>query len=389
MLTRHCEHYFVIAKAANVGLQGPEQADWVWRVETELDNVRAAMAQTLTPTDGVDPFIAVKFSVAMQAFWILRGYSTEGRKFVRSAVQLPAVQASDLAHAWALYVGAALAESQSDHAEVLRLLKTCLELRRGLNNQYDIAATLSTMSSAHLQAGNAEEAEAGEREALQIFRQLGERAAEATVLLNLGQIALYRGDDAQANTHLEQCLIVARAVKSLAIESECELLLGEAAFEAGDFVQAALRFKRSLTMCREGGDKRGEANALWQLGKVELLGGELASARSRLAQALRAFREFEMWEQLLGCLEDQATLARVESRPGAAVRVAAVADLSRSRLGLKRSLRGEQRWQGQLAAIRAALPGAEFEEAWNEGREWQIDQAIRAALSTQAEAVMA
>src|SRR4030095_8088631 len=102
-LARHCEHYFVMAKAANPGLQGPEQADWVWRVEAELDNVRAATALALA--GGVDPFIAVKIAVSLQGFWTLRGYSTEGRSVVRAALALPAVQASDLAHAWALYVG--------------------------------------------------------------------------------------------------------------------------------------------------------------------------------------------------------------------------------------------------------------------------------------------
>ena len=64
-------------------------------------------------------------------------------------------QASDLAQAHALYVGAALAESQSDHAEARQMLETCLALRRGLGNPVDIAATLSTLSLARLQAGDA------------------------------------------------------------------------------------------------------------------------------------------------------------------------------------------------------------------------------------------
>ena len=70
---------------------------------------------------GVDPFIAVKMAVALEAFWTLRGYATEGRDIVRSALALPAVQASDLAQAWALYVGAGLAESQSDYAEARKM----------------------------------------------------------------------------------------------------------------------------------------------------------------------------------------------------------------------------------------------------------------------------
>ena len=58
----------------------------------------------------VDPLIAVKMGVALQGFWILRGYITEGRAIMRAALALPAVQESERARkAWALYVGATLA----------------------------------------------------------------------------------------------------------------------------------------------------------------------------------------------------------------------------------------------------------------------------------------
>ncbi|HEY5325174.1 MAG TPA: hypothetical protein VIK58_20275, partial [Caldimonas sp.] len=185
---RHCDHYFALAKSARDGLTGPQQADWLWKVEVEHDNIRSAVSLSLT--GGVDPFIAVKFAVAMQGFWILRGYSTEGRKVLQAALALPAIQASPIAQAFALYVGAALAESQSDHAEARKMLETCLELRRGLGSEVDIAATLSTLSLARLQGGDADEAAAGENEALQIFRRLGDRVGEAICLLHLGQICL-------------------------------------------------------------------------------------------------------------------------------------------------------------------------------------------------------
>ncbi len=102
---------------------GPEQAEWIQRIEADLDNVRSAIALALA--GGVDPFIAVKMAVAMQSFWMLRGYATEGRSLVRAALSLPAIQASDLAQGWALYVGAGLAESQSDHAEARQMLERC------------------------------------------------------------------------------------------------------------------------------------------------------------------------------------------------------------------------------------------------------------------------
>ncbi|MEI8029339.1 MAG: hypothetical protein WCH35_06125 [Comamonadaceae bacterium] len=382
---RHCMHYFGMAKAANQGLQGPEQASWVWRVEVELDNVRSATALALA--GGVDPIIAVKIAVAMQGFWVLRGYSTEGRALVRATLALPAVQASDIARAHALYVGAALAESQSDHCEASTMLETCLLLRREIGNPVDIAATLSTLAQARLQLGDAARAEVGEREALQIFLQLSDRVGEAIALQHLGLIALHSGDDKRATSHLEQCLAIARELKNQEIEGECELILGQIVFEIGDRAQACLRFKRSLTVCRESGDKRGAANALWWLGKADLQGGDISSARTRLGEAIRTFRAFGMWGELLGCLEDHAVLAHIEGRVAIAPGLAAAATMSRDRLRILRPQRSEQRWQMHLDEIRQVNNGAGFDAAWNEGRNWNVDHAIGTALSMQSESV--
>jgi tetratricopeptide (TPR) repeat protein len=269
------------------------------------------------------------------------------------------------------------------------MLETCLSLRRRLGNPVEIAATLSTLSLARLQEGDAIGAGESEREALQIFRQLGDRFGEAIGLQHLGQIGIYVANDEQARVHLDQCLAIARAIRHQEVEGECELMLGEIGFEAGDLEQACLRFKRSLTVCREAGDKRGEANALRWLGKADLERGELASARRRLGDALRTFRAFEMWEELLGCLEDHAAVVRAEGRPDLAVHLSAAAAASRDKLGLGRPPRIELRWQAHLDALRTTLSTPVFDEAWRGGREWEVDQAIRRALSTQEEAVAA
>jgi tetratricopeptide (TPR) repeat protein len=265
------------------------------------------------------------------------------------------------------------------------MLETCLGLRRGLGNEFDIAATLSTLSMARLQAGDAADATASESEALQIFRRLEDRLGEAIGLLHLGQIFLFQGDDATARRHLEECLAIGREIRHQELEGECELVLGEVAFETADHAQAGHRFKRSLTVCREAGDKRGEANALRWLARVDLQAGDLASARLRLSDALRAFRAFEMYEELLGCLEDYAELGYAEGKADVAVGLAAAAARSRERLRLTRSPRAELRWQALLGRLRRAMTEAPFESVWDEAQHWQIDDAMRHALSSRLE----
>jgi tetratricopeptide (TPR) repeat protein len=310
----------------------------------------------------------------------MRGYSTEGRRLVKAALALPAIESSDLAHAHALYVGAALAESQSDHAEALQLLEKCLALRRGLGSPVDVAATLSTLSLARLKAGDAHGAGVDEMEALETFRRMGDRVGEAIGLLHLGQISYYIGDDERARQQLEQALAIAQDIDYREVEGECELALGELAFHADDLAAAGKRLDRSLSVCREAADKRGEANALWWLGKVALREGRMATARVQLSDALRAFREFEMWDELLGCLEDLAVLARHVGSADIAIRLAATTTTARKRLALSRPPRAERLWEAQLELLREEAANAGFVDAWNEAWDgWEVDDAIRAA----------
>jgi predicted ATPase/class 3 adenylate cyclase len=376
---RHCNYYFVMAKAGNRGLQGAEQPDWIRRLEAELDNLRAAIAYALE--GGGDPIIAVKIEVALQGFRILRGYATEGRGNVRAMLALPAIQAMDIAKAHTLYVGAALADSQSDDWEAERMLETCLALRRDIGNQVDIAATLSTLAAVRLRLGDATRARAGETEALAIFRQLGDRSGEAIALLHLGEVCVHTGADDEAREFLEQSLAIAREVAYQETESDCERMLGQIALENSDLAAARGLFGRALEVCTSAGNKRGAAVALWWLGKVDIATGDTAAAQERLGEALRSFQSFEMNAEMLGCLEDHARLARSLGFAEEAVRLYAAVAAVREKLVLPRPPRSDRRWRDDVEALRHALGDAAFDAAWADGQRWEIKEAVRRALA--------
>ncbi len=301
---RHCDYYLGLAKTGRAKLKGPEQGEWTRRLEVELDNLRAAIALALA--GGVDPTIAVKFEVALMNFRILRGYSTEGRNNIQVALALPGLP--EIARSHALYVGGALATRRGDHAAAMTMLTECLALRRRLGDPREIAGTLSTLSIAHLQQGDATKARECAEESLHTFREIGEPLGEALGLLHLGEICIQLGNDATAQQHFEQCLTIARSIKHQELECECERNLGEIALGEGDLQRAQSRFARSLKVCRDAEDKRNEAIALWCLAKADIVGGDHDSARKKLAEALGTFRALEMRAEALDCLEDCAGL---------------------------------------------------------------------------------
>ncbi len=375
---RHCGHFFALAKSTNKGLQGPEQALWVRRMETELDNTRAALALALA--GGVDAFIAVKIAVAMQGFWTLRGYLSEGRAAVSAALALPDVQASPMAQAHALYVGAALAASQSDYAEAERMLETCLALRRQLGNTADIAATLSTLALARFGRGDAHGALAGEQEALTLFREAGHRVGEAVALLHLGQFYTRLDDEAAARSHLQSGLTLARQIKHQEVEAECELVLGQLAFIKDQPEVASRHFAHSLAVCKASGDSHGEASVQWWQGKLALEAGDLGKAREELSAALVAFAASERRMETLLCLRDHARLMLRVGAADPAVMVASAASAGLALIGVPQTEAADRRWQAELQALRAAVPDAgRFQQAWDSGQEAGVEAAARRA----------
>ena len=375
----HCDYFVEMAKAGSQGMDGPDSAQWTRRLEEAHDDMRAAIALALQ--GGVDPILSVKLEVALMGFWLLRGYVTEGRNYVRASLALPAVRASEIAHGHALYVGAALADSQGFHAEAQRMLGDCLALRRKLDNSFDLAATLSTRSVVLLHAGQAAEARKDEGEAVDLFRRLEHRVGEAMGLLHLGQIDAYVGNDEDARRYFEQGIAVARDIGFAEVEGECELMLGQLELGAGSLDGAVARFERSQEICRESEDKRGRAAATWWLGKVDLHRGELESARVRLRSALDAFYRFEMNAELIGCLEDFGELLTTAGAVDKAAGLMGAAASLRERLSLPRSPRAEEHWQRALARAREQAGDQAFQAAFAKGGSSPTADAVERALA--------
>ncbi len=375
---RHCNYYLEFAKKARRLLHGAEQAEWTRRVEVEFDNLRAAIALALA--GGVDPVIAVKLEVALMRFRTLRGYSSEGRSNVRAALALPAIsRAGRRPGSRALHRGRPRHESGRSRGGDPMLAES-LAIRRSLGNAREIAATLSTLSTHHLQSDELGKARECEGEALEIFRELGDRIGEGIGLLNLGGIAARQGDHASASALFEQSLAIARSIRHQELESECEESIGDLALRAGNLRDAEARFARALRICRDAEDKRGEAIAVWSLGRVDAANGHHDAARRKFADALPAFQSFGMNSEALDCVEDCAALL-TRLRPAGRCSAPACGgsngphrarpSIAGKRGGARKKSRGCAHALGEMA----------FAAAWSSGAAWTLEQAIEHALA--------
>ena len=383
-LARHCQHFFDLAKQGRDGMQGPQQREWLDRLDLEHDNLRAALSLAQQDAEIAAGFVALKMAVALQNFWIMRGSAGEGRAVVRGMLTRPEVQAMPMARAHGLYVGAALALTQGDLPEALEMLQHCLSLRRELGAPDALAATLSTLAVALLGRGELDAALAAGIEAVALMRQHGHRVGQAIGLVQLGEIETHRSHLDDARQHLLAALAIARDIKHPETEGEAELALGDVEAQASQPALAEPHYQRSLAVCSAAGDRRGAADAHWALGRLALRAGEPVQALPLLHKALVDFDNFDMRGPWAGCIEDIAELAWAGGDAATAAGLRAAAQRLRDSAYLARSPQAERRWQDLQPTLLAALGPATLDRLTEDARQWDSGEARRRALAVAA-----
>jgi hypothetical protein len=141
--------------------------------------------------------------------------------------------------------------------------------------------------------------------------------------------------------------------------------------EAEDAVRSGLQAFRAI------GDRRGEAAALNCLAILAQRAGDLQLARRTALESLAMYQGLQLPEGQLDALETIASVEVAEGSPASALRLVAVADRERQRLGAAALTLDEQEThQATLAAARAALTQAAQAAALDEARLTRLEEAV-------------
>ena len=135
---RHQACFVALAEEAEPQLTGPEGAKWLDRLEREHDNLRAAL-------EWDNREVALRIAGALFRFWYVRGYYSEGCKWLADMLASSVAQAHTPARAEALYAAGVLAYCQGDYAAALSLSEECLTLFRELGDKQGSANSLNNL----------------------------------------------------------------------------------------------------------------------------------------------------------------------------------------------------------------------------------------------------
>ena len=300
---RHAGVYLALAEALapdlprHIHSSSPASLDALDRLEAEHDNLRAALAcfeddarsggGDAPPGAGAGAGRALlRLVAALWRFWDVRGYGTEGRRWLAAALAAaPSVEATPAAarDPERRRLLAARATALVGAGQPPRL-QEALAIRRVLGDAAGTAEALFLLSGQ-----DRERAQALLDESLALWREAGDRPGEAVVLNRLGFRASQRGELAEAHRLVAQALAIRRRLGDQLGTANSLTDLGHLARARGDLVAARTSYAESVTLRRAFGPVP-TAQSLGWLASVHLAEGELAPARERLEEALALLR---------------------------------------------------------------------------------------------------
>jgi predicted ATPase/class 3 adenylate cyclase len=286
---RHLTWSLALAEEAVPHLQGAaDQGVWMDRLETEYDNLRAALRWARERGAAEE---GLRLAGALGYFWSLRGYLGEGRGWLEGALAAGATVPAAV-RALALRAAGDLAQWQGDFGRGVALLEEGLTLSRALCDAHGIAATLGGLAFVLERQGDYPRATSVAEEALALSRALGDRAGMAAALSHLAVVAGSRGEYKRSTALHEESLALWREVGSPPREVGYTLdYLAWMLTWRGAYQRAATLAEEALAGWRGAGSEVGIGWALMILGWSLLTLGEEGRATALFEESLALVSE--------------------------------------------------------------------------------------------------
>lgn len=289
---QHAIYFLELAETAEPELTGADQAQWMKRLETEQDNLRAVLRWA---TEHTEPEIGARLAFALWRFWDRGGHLIEGRERLEAAVATstdlePALRAK------ILHATGNLSRGHGDFDRARVLYTDALAIRRGLSDKRALVASLHGLGNVAFDQGDYQIALPILEEALGLWRELGDTWGMALEQLVMGEIAWCQADFPRAARLLNESLSlyeqqgdtwgIALSLNNLALVLK----------DQGDYERSHQLFARSIDLLREVGHRRGIALSLNHQGSLELAEGNIARAQKLLEESLQLCRDLgEQW----------------------------------------------------------------------------------------------
>ena len=331
----HLGYMRVLAERAEPELIGPHQDTWFRLLETEHENLLAALAWCEHAEGGAET--GMRMGGALWRFWWYGGHFSLGLASLQRALRQDRAAAATPERAQALYGAAQMAREMGDYSLARELFQESLEVAQALGDPSRIARAYNGLGNTAEYAGEYSSARSYHEQALSISRQLGNKHGIACDLNNLGNI----------------------------------LMIQE------DYAGAGPLYEESLAMFRDVGDVNGAQAAVTNLANIATRAGQFAAACGYFAESFRLAEELPSQTLSADSLESFAELAIEMRATELAARILGTADAVRLATGYALSVDTRSVVEATLSRIRGELGESRYVALDREGRAMTFEAAVR------------
>jgi predicted ATPase/class 3 adenylate cyclase len=378
----HAQYFLILAEEAYPELKGANQLEWLDRLEAEHDNMRAALSWALERKEAE---VAIRLGGALWLFWFVRGYHSEGRRWLQEALAIEGRVSPD-SRAMALAGVGWLAAHQGD---LDRAQEACEEGLQLLENEAGEASEARRCLLVFLGWVEREREDYGRatqlfEESLDLSQQLGDAYWHATSLSNLALVSHYRRDSERATELYEESMDLFREQGDRQSLAYCLNNLGMVAYSRGDLGRAAQLTQEGVALVRELGARVDVALGLCNLGWIALLQDDLSRAADLYRESLSLSWDTGLTPLVQSTLEGFACLAGARGEAERAVRLWGAAQTLHETKGIPRDDDFLTEADARISAVRSGMGEEMWEESWRKGRVMTLDGAVSYALEEEA-----
>ncbi len=273
---RHLAYFLALAERAEPELAAEIALAWLDRLDTEHDNVRAALdwADSVARHDSF-----LRMVVALTLFWELRGHLGVGGRWFARALAHDA--GPSVARARALWGAAHVALYSDDFETAAQRAPEALAMAEAVGDEWAVARALNTLGYLQLWSDPAA-ARVGLEQSIELGRRIDDDWALADGLKMLTVTWLVQDDDEGGRGSRDELLRVAEQLGNQFFIAWYHCAEGYAALHKGELDAARRSLETSFDHCNEVGEPATGGLAVQWLAEVELMTGEYDAARARL-----------------------------------------------------------------------------------------------------------
>jgi Tfp pilus assembly protein PilF len=374
----HAKYFLTLAEEAPPKLRGPNQLEWLDRLEAEHDNMRAALSWAL---ERHEVELALRLGGALSFYWLGRGYHSEGRRWLQGALTIdgrvsPEVRAMALAGVgWLALQQGDFDRAQEACEEGLELLAN--ETREASEAKLSFLACLGWMAWEKEALGQAKQLF---EESLDLSREMSDTWWLASSLLNLALVYQSQRDFERATELLEQSMDLRKERGDKQGLATCLNNLGMVAYSQGDPKRAQKLTEESVALNQELGARGDVSIGLCNLGWMALLQDDLSRAADLYRESLYLSWDIGLNPLVQSALEGFACVAGAKGEAERAARLWGVAQALHETKGIPRDIDFLAEADARISAVRSGMGEEAWDEAWRKGRAMPLDEAVSYAL---------